>query len=170
MVIMKRFIAIISLIGILSSCIKEKNNGADVKVGDTLPHFEVLMSDGSLVTDDFLKGSVSIVMFFHTSCPDCQQALPRMQHIYDEYASKEVRIALISREEDPYSIETYWNDNGLDMPYSAQTDREVYELFAMSRIPRIYISDENGTVRYIFTDDPVPSYDDLKSALESLIR
>lgn len=170
MVIMKRFIAIISLIGILSSCIKEKDNGSDVKVGDTLPQFEVLMSDGSLVTDDSLKGSVSIVMFFHTSCPDCQQALPRMQHIYDEYTSNGVRIALISREEDSYSIEAYWNDNGLYMPYSAQTDREVYELFAMSRIPRIYISDENGTVRYVFTDDPVPSYNDLKSALESLIR
>ena len=56
------------------------------------------------------------------------------------------------------------------MPYSAQKDRNIYELFAVSRIPRIYISDENGTVRYIFTDDPVPSYDDLKSSLESLIR
>lgn len=148
----------------------EENTGGEVKVGDILPEFEVVMSDGSLLTDDSLKGSVSILMFFHTSCPDCQQALPRVQSIYDEYSVKGVKIALISREESSDDISSYWTDNSLNMPYSAQDDRKVYELFASTRIPRIYMSDENGIVRYIFTDDPVPSYDDLKSALESLIR
>lgn len=148
----------------------EENTGGEVKVGDILPEFEVVMSDGSLLTDDSLKGSVSILMFFHTSCPDCQQALPMVQNIYDEYSVKGVKIALISREESSDDISSYWTDNSLNMPYSAQDDRKVYELFASTRIPRIYMSDENGIVRYIFTDDPVPSYDDLKSALESLIR
>lgn len=148
----------------------EENTGGEVKVGDILPEFEVVMSDGSLLTDDSLKGSVSILMFFHTSCPDCQQALPRVQSIYDEYSVKGVKIALISREESSDDISSYWTDNSLNMPYSAQDDRKVYELFASTRIPRIYMSDENGIVRYIFTDDPVPSYDDLKYALESLIR
>lgn len=167
---MKRFFAIICLIGIVSGCIKENNTAGDIKVGDSLPEFKVVMNDGSLASDDLLRGSVSVVMFFHTSCPDCQQTLPHMQMIYDEYIPKGVKTALISREESADDIKTYWVDNGLNMPYSAQNDRGVYELFASSRIPRIYISDENGTVRYIFTDDPVPSYDDLKSALESLIR
>ena len=167
---MKRFLAAISLICVLSGCIKEGKKGADIKVGDSLPQFEVMMNDGTVASDSYLKGTVSVVMFFHTSCPDCQQALPRMQGIYDEYVPGGVRIVLISREDAADDIEVYWAANGLEMPYSAQTDRRVYELFASSRIPRIYISDENGTVRYIFTDDPVPSYDDLKSALESLIR
>ena len=167
---MKRFLVILFLVNIISGCIKENVKGADIKVGDMLPGFEVLMNDGSVANDAFLKGSVSIVMFFHTSCPDCQQALPRVQQIYDEYASKGVKTVLISREEGLDDVSGYWSRNGLDLPYSAQNDRKVYELFASSRIPRIYISDENGTVRYIFTDDPVPSYDDLKSALESLIR
>lgn len=167
---MKRLAAIFFLIYVLSGCVLEKNEGADIKVGDILPEFEVLMNDGSAVTDDYLKGSVSAVMFFHTSCPDCQQTLPRMQTIYDEYTSKGVKIVLISREEGEYDIMSYWTENGLNMPYSAQKDREVYELFATSRIPRIYISDEKGIVRYIYTDDPIPSYDELKSSLESLIR
>jgi peroxiredoxin len=167
---MKRFLVILFLVNIISGCIKEDVTGADIKVGDMLPGFEVLMNDGSVANDAFLKGSVSIVMFFHTSCPDCQQALPGVQQIYDEYASKGVKTVLISREEGLDDVSGYWSRNGLDLPYSAQNDRKVYELFASSRIPRIYISDENGTVRYIFTDDPVPSYDDLKSALESLIR
>ena len=69
-----------------------------MEVGDMLPDFEVVMNDGSVVTDEILKEKVSVVMFFHTTCPDCQQALPRMQQIYDEYASKGVLFTLISRE------------------------------------------------------------------------
>ena len=155
---------------VVSSCIKDKPQGADLKVGDRLPDFEVVMNDGTVVSDEGLAGSVSVVMFFHTSCPDCRQALPRMQQIYDEYASKGVAFALIRREDAGRDIEAYWNEQGLKMPYSAQNDRKVYEQFASSRIPRIYINDRNGIIRYIFTDDPVPSYDDIDFSIRSLIR
>lgn len=158
------------MIAVISGCIKEKNTGADIKTGDALPKFEVIMNDGSVITDTSLKGNISVLMFFHTSCPDCRLALPRVQEIYDEYSLKGVKTVLISREEAADDINAYWTSNGLNMPYSAQNNRDVYELFASSRIPRVYISDENGIVRYIYTDDPVPSYDDLKSSLESLIR
>ncbi len=149
-------------------CVRDEVKGADLKVGDGLPDFEVAMSDGSVVTDESLKGSVSVVMFFHTGCPDCQAALPVMQRIQDEYGPKGVEFAVISREEGRKVIEAYWEENGLKMPYSAQENRSVYEKFANTRIPRVYINDRDGIIRYIYTDDPVPTYDDLKSALDSL--
>ncbi len=155
--------------GMMVGCIAEDERGADLKVGEGLPEFEVVMSDGTVVGDDDLRGSVSVVMFFHTGCPDCQQALPVMKRIYDEYAHKGVGFALVSREEGQEVIEAYWAENGLEMPYSAQNDRYVYSLFAQSRIPRIYVNDKDGIIRYIYTDDPVPGYDDLKSAIESLL-
>ena len=154
----------------MTGCIKEKQTGAELKVGDSLPDFEVVMNDGSTVTDDMLKESVSVVMFFHTSCPDCQQVLPQMQKIYDEYASKDVGITLISREESMSSIITFWEEKGLKMPYSAQPTRKIYEKFASERIPRVYICEKGGIIRYIFTDNPNPSYDDIKVSLDSLIR
>lgn len=166
---MKRII-IIAAIALLCGCIKEKQTAVDLKAGDSIPDFRVEMNDGSIVTDEDLKGQTSVIMFFHTSCPDCQQALPAVQRIYDEYNSKGVKFALISREEAEGSIQGFWSENGLEMPYSAQSSRDIYNLFATSRIPRIYISDENGIVRYIFTDNPVPTYSDLKSALDNLIR
>ncbi len=151
----------------MTGCIKDQRTGADLKVGERLPDFEVVMNDGTVVSDESLKGSVSVVMFFHTGCPDCQQALPVMQRIQDEYASKGVRFALVSREEGRKVIEAYWQENGFKMAYSAQEDRSVYEKFAQTRIPRIYVNDKDGIIRFIYTDDPVPGYDDLKSALDS---
>ena len=154
----------------LAGCVKERRNGADLKVGDSLPEFDVVMDDGSVMTDEMLEGRISVVMFFHTSCPDCRQVLPVMQEIYDEYAGKGVIFVPVSRDEEKNGIMAYWNENGLKMPFSAQKDRKVYELFAKTRIPRIYINDRDGIIRYIYTDDPVPSYNDLKSSVESLIR
>lgn len=155
---------------ILSSCIKDRPSEGDLKVGDHLPDFEVVMNDGTVVSDDILKEGISVVMFFHTSCPDCQQTLPNMQQIYDEYSLKNVLFALISREEGNEDIESYFTQKGLEMPYSSQNDREVYEKFAQTRIPRVYICGKGGIIRYIFTDDPVPSYSELKSSLEAVIR
>ncbi len=155
---------------LFSACIKEEPAGADLKVGDVVPDFVVVMNNGKLLSNEDLKGNISVIMFFHTSCPDCQQALPIMQKIYDEYKPEGVSFALISREDHKKDIEFYWNKEGLKMPYSAQKDRSVYELFAQTRIPRIYINDRNGIIRHIYTDDPVPSYDDLKTSLDKLIR
>ena len=167
---MKVFTAILLSLSLFCGCIREDRVGANVEVGDKLPDFEVIMSDGSVVSNNSLEGNISLVMFFHTSCPDCQQALPRVQDIYNEYTQKGVYFVLIGRECGKDEIEAYWSENGLNMPYSAQENRHVYNKFASTRIPRVYICDKDGIIRYIFTDDPIPAYDDLISSLESLIR
>ena len=167
---MKKVVLIFLFLLLAAGCVKEEQKGADLKVGDIIPDFEVVMSDGRLVTDDDLKENVSVVMFFHTSCKDCQQALPIMQRIYDEYASESLQIVLISRGEGRESIYAYWNENCFKMPYSAQNDKEVYRKFASTRIPRIYVNEKGGIIRHIFTDDPVPSYGVIKKSLENVIR
>ena len=167
---MKRIIFILTAMAVLCGCIKDNPKGADLKVGDFLPDFELVMDDGTVVTDDYLKESVSVVMFFSTACKDCRQTLPQMQRIYDEYAPKGVRFALVSRAESEVSIISFWEENSLTMPYSAQNDRGVYELFAKERIPRVYVCEKGGIIRHIHTDDPNPSYDVLKDSIESVIR
>ena len=151
------------------SCIDEEETPEEVViVGDQLPDFEVTMSDGTSVTGDILRKTPSVVMFFHTSCPDCQQTLPRIQRLYDTYAGKGVRFALISREDGETSVASYWKEHGLTMPYSAQEDRKIYELFAYRRVPRIYVSDSTGIVRHIFTDDPIPTDEMLEEAIKEV--
>lgn len=167
---MKNVLLILSCLLMAAGCIKEEQNGADLKVGDMIPDFELVMSDSRVVTDDDLKENVSVVMFFHTSCQDCQQTLPVMQRIYDEYASESLPIVLISREQGKESVSTYWKKNGLEMPYSAQYSRKVYKKFASTGIPRIYVNEKGGIIRHMFTDDPLPSFEAIKESLEDVIR
>ena len=153
----------------LCSCIDEVEPAEEVvTVGDQLPDFEVTMSDGTVVTGAMLRETPSVVMFFHTACPDCQQTLPRMQRLHDAYASKGVHFALISREDDEASVASYWEKQELTMSYSAQEGRTIYELFAYRRVPRIYVSDSTGTIRHIFTDDPIPTEEILEEAIRNV--
>ncbi len=160
----------VCLLSVLSfSCITEEEKGASLGVGDRLPEFSVETSDGAVVSNVSLKGNVSVIMFFHTGCPDCQQALPVMQLAYDEYAPLGVGVICISREEGADEVASYWERFGYTLPYSAQSDRHIYSLFATSIVPRIYISDAEGVIRHVYTDDPVPTYDELSEKLSAML-
>ncbi len=165
-----RYIFLLALLGVcaLNSCIGEKRPPVNLEVGDKVPEFSVVTSGGEVVSNAGLMGSVSCIVFFHTSCPDCQKTLPEVQKIYDEYLPQGVKFILISREQEEDEIEPYWKECGYTMPYAPQKTRDVYEKFAQSRIPRVYICDKNGIIKAIFTDNPNPSYSDIKSAIESL--
>lgn len=166
---MKCVLHILLLVLSLSSCIKEKQKGADLGVGDIIPDFTVTMNDGTQVTGALLREGVSVIVFFTTQCGDCRETLPHIQQLYDEYALKGVRFALISREDTQSNISAYWEGNLFTMPYSAQEDRKIYELFAKTRVPRVYLTKE-GLIKSIYTDSPVPDYDTLYESLNILLK
>lgn len=153
-----------------SSCIFEKDptdEEYEISTGETIPDFTVTMNDGTVVTGAELRKGKCLIMFFHTDCPDCQGTLPSVQKIYDEYLKKGVKFALISRSQLAEPIEEYWSQMGYTMPYSPQPTREVYALFASSRVPRVYVC-KDGKVVSFYRDDPIPTYEQLKADIESL--
>lgn len=144
--------------------------GADIGVGDPLPEFSVTMSDGRVIHREALRGKPSCIVFFNTSCGDCRAELPVVEQVYRMYGTDgTVNFATVSREEDSGPVADYWSANEFTMPFSAQTDRTVYNLFASSGIPRIYISDENMTVKAVYADSPLATEEELSGMLQSLL-
>ena len=127
-----------------------------VKVGERVPTFsvETVLADGSTATFSTaqLTGETVIVLF-NTSCGDCQRELPRMNDYYLQHCGdKGFQMVAISREEGAESVAAYWKEQGLSIPYSAQTDRRIYNLFASSIIPRTYFCSADGTVTRILVE------------------
>lgn len=152
----------------LVSCVADDeevmpNDG--LAVGDKVPHFSIVMNDGKKIEDKDLQGSISLIVFFNTSCKDCQQELPVLQRFYESYP--EYPLICISRKENMESVSQYWAKEAFTMPYSAQDDTTIYQLFARQRIPRIYVIDAEGVITHIFTDNPLASLDDLVKAVTS---
>lgn len=156
------------LMAAATSCIyDDPEQEFELKPGDRIPDFTVLMSDGTSMTSAQLSEGASLIMFFHTGCPDCQNTIPSVQKIYDEYKDK-VKVVLISREQQYDEILTYWQKNGYTLPFSPQQDRVIYSLFATSRVPRVYVC-KDGYVTSCYDDDPIPTYDDLLTDIRSVL-
>lgn len=165
---MKKVAAIFVTLLTAVSCIFEKPDPEfELKVGDRIPDFTVQMSDGTVVASSQLIEGAALIMFFHTSCPDCQNTLPSVQKIYDEYKD-EMAFVLMSREQEKEEIESFWKERGYTMPYSPQKDRKIYNLFATSRVPRVYIC-KDGKIASYYTDDPIPLYEELVSDISSIL-
>ncbi|MCH5232111.1 MAG: TlpA family protein disulfide reductase [Muribaculaceae bacterium] len=151
----------------LQSCVSDEiDDGTILIPGDELPDFSVTLNDGSVVSYKSLEGKVGVLVFFNTDCPDCQEELPVVEQLWQKYKDNQnVVIAAISREEGAKEIEEYWSLNGLSIPWSAQENRKVYNKFASSSIPRIFISNPERVIVDTFADVLLPSFQDLDFAV-----
>ena len=140
-----------------SSVVDDEDDAKEyVKVGDHVPLFsvETVLADGStaLFSTAQLTGETVIVLF-HTSCGDCQRELPRLNDYYLQHRSEPgFQMVAISREEGAESIAAFWQAQNLSIPYSAQADRHIYNLFASSVIPRVYFCSPEGIVTKIYIE------------------
>ena len=158
------------VLAVLSSCISDDSDkdsqGVNLVVGDFLPTFQVTMNDGSTIRTSDLLGGVSVVVLFSVDCGDCRMELPEVQRLWDLQLG--VPIVLIARENTEEVIRSFWQQAQLTMSYSPQSDRKVYSLFASSRIPRIYISDAQGVIRFSHADDAMPTAEQLADEIKAI--
>ncbi len=145
------FISLLLCLLIMGCSSIEDNNEVTerVHVGDRVPLFTVeVEADG--VHRSFSTAQLTgetVIVFFNTTCPDCQRDLPKLNQYYLKHKADEgFQMVAISREEGEEDVAAYWKDNGLQIPYFAQNDRRIYELFASSIIPRVYFVSAQGIV------------------------
>lgn len=158
---------------IMTSCVTDDDpeKSRSLTVGDSLPAFIVELNTGETVSDISLRGKTSMIVFFNTSCMDCREELPVIQSLYEIYKDDEdVAILAISRSQSVSSVQEYWNENNLTIPFSAQDDDKVYLKFASALIPRIYIADGVGYITAAYDDNPLPGLSQLQHSILSASR
>lgn len=123
-----------------------------VHVGDRVPSFSIAVTDGDdtrTFSTTQLTGN-TVIVFFNTWCPDCQRELPRLNQYFLQHRDEPgFQMVAISRGEGEDTVEPFWAENELQIPYSAQEDRHIYELFATGIVPRIYFVSPQGIVTRI---------------------
>lgn len=132
------------LIVATTSCIMEDQPSEwSLQPGESLPEFSVTTLSGVKVSRSDFEGEEGYIIFFTTSCGDCQRELPRMEEFYRRMEGEEgVEFICISRGEGEDKVRDYWEKEGFTMPVAAVEDRSVYEKFASSGVPRLYVSDD----------------------------
>ena len=137
------------------SSIEDDETKERVAVGDRVPLFSVeMVKDGerSTFSTSHLTGE-TVIVFFSVKCGDCQRDLPKLNQYYLKHKDDPgFQLIAISRAEGEELVVPFWEEYGLQIPYSAQNDRRIYELFASSIIPRVYFVSAQGIVTRVFIE------------------
>ena len=137
--------------------INEDNDVVErIVVGDHVPSFSVeMVKDGvrSTFSTAHLTGE-TVIVFFSVKCGDCKRELPELNEYYLAHKDDSgFQMIAISRAEGEDLVAPFWEEYDLQIPYSAQTDRHIYELFASSVIPRVYFVSAEGIVTRILIEN-----------------
>lgn len=173
---MKKVLFIVLSFIVFISCSESDvvyTSGEDYSVihtGSSIPTFSVTASDGTVYTDRSLRGTIAVIVFFNTDCSDCRKELQQINTAYKALLNnKLVRFIAISRAQIAADVAAYWSKEELGIPYSAQSDRSVYNMFATQGIPRIYIADPSGNIRFVSSDTDMPDAATLIGAIKQYL-
>jgi thiol-disulfide isomerase/thioredoxin len=147
------FLAMYMFVGCVVDEPGESSGDIDlVGVGDRLPSFSVEVVDNDArytFSSDALIGR-TVIVFFNTTCSDCQRELPVLNDYYLQHRSEPgFQMVAIAREETEESIQAFWQSHSLSIPYSPQDDRRVFNLFATATIPRVYFCEKTGEIIWV---------------------
>ena len=104
---------IISLLS-LTACIHEElppEGGFALEEGAPLPEFSISNPDGTVSKKD-LENKFALIIFFSTTCSDCQKAFPDISTLYHTYKDDpSVCVLLIARGETEEQVAAYFREH-----------------------------------------------------------
>ena len=155
-----RIINILLLCLVLTGCSSIHGDDIEVvervKVGDRVPSFSVeayQLGQRWQFSTAHLTGK-TVIVFFSIYCNDCKRELPELDDYYLRHRDDPgFQMVAISRGEGEGLVSAFWQESKLHMPYSAQDDRHIYELFASAVVPRVYFVSAEGIVTSILIEN-----------------
>jgi len=174
---MQKIIFILLLLSpaLFSTCIKDKDQPEEIQnyinIGDKLPEFSVQDIHGEELKSQDFTGSVTLLVFFMTTCPDCQRELPMIEQVWTDLKDNpDFRLIAISRAEKADVINRFWKKHQLEMPFYLDPDKKIFSLFANTTIPRIYLVNQENVVTWMAIEEIPLTAPQLREKIETLIK
>lgn len=170
----RRIMLCVAMILALSSCIGEEDeytheNTSIVTVGDKAPDFTVELLSGESITLSRLQEKSLMLIFFSTTCPDCQAQFAEMQQLVSQ-SEPRFRIIAISREESRETTAAFIQKYGLNVDVGIDPDRSIYERYATRFVPRNYLIDSSGTIKALTVEYLPNEFHNIWQQAENLAR
>lgn len=139
---MRKFIYILSLILVFYNFSFSK--------GLKAPDFSLKDENGKIVNLKDLKGNVSVLIFWATTCGVCEKELPEISFLPAKYAGKPVKFyAIVINTDDIKEIKQTKKEWGFDIPVLIG-NYETIKKYRIIGTPIIYIIKQDLTVGKIF--------------------
>ena|SRR6056297_1038048 len=131
---------------------KQEDKQADIKastlssVGQTIPEFTFTTTNGKQYSTKDLKGKTVLINLFATWCPSCQEELPALQKLWEQYKEKDFILVSIGREHSMEEMKKFKSEKKYSFYFAPDQERTIYNHFAKKYIPRNILINEKGEI------------------------
>ncbi len=115
------------------------------------PSFRTVDIDGNVIDLEDYQNKVVLLDFWATWCKPWQESLDELKRSYQKYHKRGFEIIGLSLDYDLDSLRTYLDENNITWPQIADGqgwDMALADLFNIEALPRNYLLDRNGVIRY----------------------
>jgi peroxiredoxin len=139
-----------------------------ISVGAKAPDFTCTTLNGETISLRGLEGKVVLINFFATWCGPCVREMPYLQsEVFEKFRGEDFFMIAIATGQQVKDITEFRNTKGkgLTFPMAVDSDKSIYNLFAAGYIPRIFVIDKEGIVKWEAGSLSKPQVQDLVSLI-----
>ncbi len=141
---------------------------AAMRIGNIVPTVTLSSISGAPVRlPDSAKGKVVILHFWQMGCSSCKLEMPAMDELYGKYRQKGLEILAVNVGQKKELVQRFAAEMGVSYPILIDPDEQGSRLFGVTDVPRTYVIDRGGIIRYRIVGSATPQT--LKKLILSLL-
>jgi peroxiredoxin len=110
---------------------------------------------------------VVILHFWQIGCTSCRLEMPAMDDLYSKYRRKGLEILAVNVGQRKEAVKSFASDLRVSYPILIDADERSASLYGVTDVPRTYVVDRSGIVRYRILGGATPEI--LKKLILSLL-
>lgn len=150
------------------------DEGYILRVDDKAADFTVQLLDGEKVKLSALKGKVVLLNFWATWCSPCMMEFNELPaKILQPFKDKDFVFLAVSRGEARAVVSKTMvelRNKGIDFNPGIDTDKSIWGLYGTTGIPKNYLIDKEGVIRYVSTGYTESGVDHLAREISKLLK
>lgn len=155
--------------------VKSKNRDDELwlNINDTASEFTVQMVDGKKIKLSNLKGKVVLVNYWATWCAPCLMEFAEFpEKILEPFKDDDFILIAISIGESKETVEKKMEKMkkyGVDFNVGIDPKNEIWNKYATGAIPKSFLIDQNGIIKYISIGNAEGNVDKLAKEIKTLL-
>ncbi|MFC2077545.1 peroxiredoxin family protein [Candidatus Bipolaricaulota bacterium] len=116
------------------------------------PGFSLVSLDGDVVSLSDYRGQVVVLDFWASWCQPCTKTFPKLHELHGQYADRGVVLLVVSLDRSEEASREHLAENGFPTENvlwgSLAEARAVKDLYGVRGIPRTFLIDREGYIRF----------------------
>lgn len=129
------------------SYFESREPGIPLETGEFAPDWNLVSSNGKMVTLSDYRGKLVLIDFFFAGCPPCIEILPDLNSLYKKYRDQGLQIIGISSIDTKKTLEYFKERHGINYPLLLDSQDVVTE-YNITHFPTFLLIDKKGEILF----------------------